>query len=340
MSGDSYSSKGRNVLGDVTNRPLKRGSSVILDDADSKSRDVKGMSRAVEDGDSEFANRVCSGVENLLREKLMGKDREVGVEKIVSFLKGRGDLDVSSTRCRAQMTQDDPPPSVSEPTHSPEGLDTSMLDNVVPVGDDECREERVTPVASLVTENLVPGGSVADASREADKDLRAGKLASNKFGSTEWSRLPVNSQGGSFELERCKLLKDSDARNVCQGNDPLSGCSCSFCLKAAYIWSDLHYQDIKGRIAALRKSQKEASALVHKFGKGKDIDAIVSRNTSKPSELESNLFNQWKSLFLHMEGVLSHEGNQLQTNYIALKDLRENCKMDLEAINRMPLNKD
>lgn len=239
MSGDNGSSKGRIVLGDVTNRTLKRGLSLILDDAASKSRDAKGKSKVPGDRDSEFTELVSSGVENLLREKLASKEKGVGVQKIVSFLKGRRDLDISSTRCGNQTVQNEPIPSISDVkedakatplfrrTHSLEGLDSRMPENTVQVGDKECQEERVTPEVM----EILASGSISHASSHNDMDLRVGKLASNKSGSIEWSRLPGNLQGGSLELERCKLLKDSDAHNTCQGNDLLNDCSCSFCLK-------------------------------------------------------------------------------------------------------------
>lgn len=53
---------------------------------------------------------------------------------------------------------------------------------------------------------------------------------------------------------------------------------------------------------ALKKSQKEASFLVEKCGKGKQTDV---------SELESGLMNQWRSHFLHMEDIFVNESNQL-----------------------------
>lgn len=108
----------------------------------------------------------------------------------------------------------------------------SLPDNIVRVGDYECQEDRVTPV---MTENFVPGGSISHALRHADEDLRVGKLVSDSFGSTEWSRLPANSRGGSLELETWKLLKDSHTHNMCYPNNQLNSCSCSFCLKCSPI---------------------------------------------------------------------------------------------------------
>lgn len=233
MSGDNYSSKGRNVLGDVTNQALKRGLSLILGDAASKSRHTKGKSKIPEERDSEFTEHISSGIENLLREDLVGKDKE----KIASFLK---DINISSRICGDMTAQSDLILSISHikenangtyllgRTQSLKGIDTGMPENMVQAGDKESRDERVAPE---VMEDLVPGGYFSHALRHVDRDLGVRKLASSKFGSIEWSRLPSNLKGGSLELKTCKFLKDSGNHSKCQGNDPLDGCSCSFCLK-------------------------------------------------------------------------------------------------------------
>ncbi|KAF8019073.1 hypothetical protein BT93_H3826 [Corymbia citriodora subsp. variegata] len=181
-------------------------------------------------------------------------------------------------------------------------------------------------------------GPVTQVLSNCDEGLRIGKLASNTSGSIEWSRLP-NSQGlKHFELIRCQSSEGNGPDNLSAEEDPLKSCSCSFCLKAAHMWSDLHYQDIKGRIAAVSKSQKEASSLVQKTDTAKDV-IHVPGNSNKSPNLEYALTNQWRSLFLHMEDILVREGRELQSSYCELKDMREKCKMDLDSTNKMPLNR-
>lgn len=231
------------MLGDLTNRPLKRGLSLILDDAQSNSRGTKGKSKVLGNGDSESTERVPSGVKNLHREKLIGGEKVVGVEKIVSFLKERRDL--NDPICSiSDIKQDSKGPYLSDDAYGFEVLDTRLPDERGQLSDKDCREKSVTPV---VAEDLALGGSVSHAPRHADKDLGVGKLASNKFGSIEWSRLPLNSPAGSFELERCKILKDSDTHSTCHGNDLLSDCSCSFCLKGKY-WSQIQFKALNAQI--------------------------------------------------------------------------------------------
>ncbi|XP_062098894.1 LOW QUALITY PROTEIN: uncharacterized protein LOC133804763 [Humulus lupulus] len=177
----------------------------------------------------------------------------------------------------------------------------------------------------------VPVVTVCKNSKEA---CSADKQASTKCNPSEWSKLFMQSVK-SRELGRCSTLKGDGSGNTDVNEEFLKACSCSFCLKAAYIWADLQYQDIKGRISALKKSQKEANTLVHKscteeasiHGRGSPI---------KSSSLESDLSGQWRSLFCHMEDILIQESNQLQASFLSLKDLRENCKMDLEMSTKCP----
>lgn len=62
--------------------------------------------------------------------------------------------------------------------------------------------------------------------------------------------------------------------------------------------------------SALSKSRKDASTLVQKTGTAKDV-IHVPGNSNKSPNLEYVLVNQWRSLFLHMEDILVHEGREL-----------------------------
>ncbi|XP_021274592.1 uncharacterized protein LOC110409547 [Herrania umbratica] len=307
MNGDNFTEGKPNVrpvLGDITNRSVKRGFLSISDKSGFNSK---------EEADSHFTKQVCLGVERLIEEK-------------------------------SKTTHFEPNPIFS-PTCSGE-IDT-LKEDVISV-DDKVSEVKEGFDLSDSEDTLVQGEGVKevgdpvnDSCRNEGKDLGIGRLASSKGGCIEWSRLPKSSlqSSRSFELERCVGLKNDDCVNLNAGVDMLKACSCSFCLKAAYIWSDLHYQDIKGRIAVLKKSQKEASILVQKSGRGKQTEIQSQGTANKSSKLESDLTSQWRSLFLNMEDIFVHENSQLQASYIALKDLRENCKMDLERITGMPSEK-
>ncbi|CAL0325134.1 unnamed protein product [Lupinus luteus] len=147
--------------------------------------------------------------------------------------------------------------------------------------------------------------------------------------------LPMPTSSASHDrkfvgLERCTGLKGVAGANSALGSeDILKNCTCSFCSKAAYIWSDLYYQDVNSRLTALRKSQKEANLLVHKFSGGNETVTSGQQNTFESSKLELSLMDQWKSLFVHMENTFAQESSQLESSCDTLKKLRDSCKVDL-----------
>ncbi|GMI67205.1 hypothetical protein like AT5G10110 [Hibiscus trionum] len=301
MSGDNFTDgkpKVRSVLGDITNRTVKRGFSLISDDLGFNS----------EEADNRFAKKVCLGEESSIQEKPKESQLEPNPN--------------SSSTCSGEIhTLKEDLVSVNEKV--------SEVGDVFDLSDSDDRLDQSEGVGQV-------RDALNDSCRNETEDLGVGRLASSKGGCIEWSRLPkCKSSLQRFELERCVGLKN-EGSNLNDSFDMLKACSCSFCLKAAYIWSDLHYQDTKGRIAVLKKSQKEANILVQKNSGGKQSDIHSQRNPNPSSKLESDLTNQWRSLFLNMEDIFLHESNKLQASYIELKDLRDNCKMDLERITGMP----
>lgn len=383
MSGDGFRD-GRPALGDVTNRPAKRGFSLVFDDhlPGAKSRDGRGKCRIDGGGgDAAFAKQVRLGVENLVKEKcstgreadrvekgaaipLLVKDKEArGSSPAHDEFSGAGhNLFSAAVHNLPSRSQELLNASHSNPKVS--GIEMNAQ-SVVEVGDasrDSCtsivstmsiqaggqssdglkvRDDSADVVKEVDVDPIresTAQGPVTQVVSNCDEGLRIGKLASNASGSIEWSRLP-NSQGlKNFELIRCQTSEGNGRDNLCAEEDPLKSCCCSFCLKAAHMWSDLHYQDIKGRITAVSKSRKEASSLAQKIGTVKDVIHVPGNSDNSPN-LEYALTNQWRSLFLHMEDILVREGRELQSSYCELKDMREKGKMDLESTNRMPLNR-
>ncbi|EEF29244.1 hypothetical protein RCOM_0662170 [Ricinus communis] len=320
MSGDNFTDevpKVRAVLGDVTNLPVKRGISLISDDLGLKSRDRNGKKVILEDGNSRFGKQVCLGVEKMVNEKFKTK---VGVDSInledeQSCESSDTDTDVDAVYTSQENNEN------KETSNLLDGSvnlvkNATMTLSVGELGDtsrDSCTSTGSMPANFWSSKK----GSDDDEGRHVkrsnstghvctsvvEKDLGIGNLARSKCGAVEWSSGQKSHGSRSFELDRCTALQGDGCANLNAGADLLKACSCSFCLKAAYIWSDLHYQDIKGRIS------------------------------------ESDLTAQWRSLFHHMEDIFAHECNQLQDGFVALKDLRENCKTDLERINEMHSNK-
>jgi len=104
------------------------------------------------------------------------------------------------------------------------------------------------------------------------------------------------------------------------------------------MWTDLHYQDARSRLSVLKKSIKLARDA--KKGKGNEYAANLPGYNSKRSVgLEFELSQQQRQLFLCTENALFRESAQLHSSFVKLKELRENCKTDLEAISNPLLRK-
>ncbi|XP_041002929.1 uncharacterized protein LOC121248514 [Juglans microcarpa x Juglans regia] len=356
MSGDIFADgfgKNRPALADVTNR--KRAFPLVLGDPGLKSGDEYGKKMDSEDGDSQFTKQVSFGVEDLVKEKCETKFARDVSEKnsrpthreLVSSQENiaSGGANLHNATKETSSLFDGNVTIVK---------DDSQLQSVMEVGDasrdssacsvfmatfsgpckkdhrgvgGKCQDEEGGLSSGVIQCKTVCKGSFTRVCNNDEIDLGVRKLASSNHRSSEWSRLPKSQSSKFHEFENA-------------GDNILKGCSCSFCLKAAYILSDLHYQDIKGRIAALKRSQKETSILVQQSCRGKETEIHGQGNCNKLSKLESDLTDHWKSLFLHMEDILIHERNQLQSSFVALKDLRENCKTDLEILNGRASEKD
>ncbi|CAK7334593.1 unnamed protein product [Dovyalis caffra] len=350
MSGDNFTSKPRAALGDVTNLPAKRGFSSISDDLGIKSRGGFG-----ENGGSGFAKQVC------LEKSQTKIGDDSGNEKGWDSLTTSSKIDASKENVAVVSVVADRPSDIKETSNLIDGSGDPVMSGgtrTQSVGEVSCAssgsmytsfglcakdsddEGKVT--SSVMLNNPAVQVLVSGASTSDENVSGVGRLASDKYGSVEWSRLP-NSQGlKSFELEKCTTLKGDVCTNLKAGADMLKTCSCSFCLKA------------------LRKSHKEAGILVNKYSRGKQTDIHSQVNSIKSSKLESDLNDQWKSLFRHMEDTFASESSQLvsvkftalldyishdgkldpcpwfQAGYVTLKDLRDNCKMDLERVTGMP----
>ncbi|KAI3462053.1 hypothetical protein Pfo_018716 [Paulownia fortunei] len=171
-------------------------------------------------------------------------------------------------------------------------------------------------------------------------DHNADNLVLSQCGSIDCTILPESQESRVFGVEKfMELKKGGECAYMGEGTDSIKACSCSFCTKAAYIWLDLNYQDIKARVSAIKKSQKEASILAERSNRSKVIEKHGAESFSRVSKLESDLMYQWRSLFQHMADIWEEEGNQLEARLLPLTDLREKCKTDLELIDAAPSEK-
>ncbi|CAL1408895.1 unnamed protein product [Linum trigynum] len=347
-------SKPRQALGDVTNQPLKRGFSSIYGDSG-----LKGVESFEISG---FAKQVCLGVENLVRDKCESgfKTTGDGKGKGVLLLKkdGQGhdldpvDSDIGSgdglENVVSLVLEQHPSETKEASNHIDGGVDV-VEKGVGEIGDgsrDSCGSSRTdSDDDARVSYNVSLSQSVAEEFGGSQgltsecRDPGVDGLEGEKTELHESSLLLSSQNSKSFQLDRCTRFEESSGgacANADLGADFMKTCSCSFCLTAAFMWSDLHYQDIKGRLSSLKKSQKEASILVNKFSRGRQAEVPNQGNASNSLQFETDLTSQWRSLFQHMEDIFAHESCQIEKNFLALKDLRESCKMDLAKTKGVP----
>jgi hypothetical protein len=89
----------------------------------------------------------------------------------------------------------------------------------------------------------------------------------------------------------------------------------------------------------LKKSIKFAR-LLGKRSQGDEYSVNAGRyNLKRAAEMEFELYQQQRSLFLHTENVLIRESAQLHSSLVKLKEFRENCKTDLETASSSLLGK-
>lgn len=319
--------KPRSALGDVTNQVGKRVFSFI------STSGVKSGDGYKKDAGFQFAKKECLRVDNFKKENShkeiakcvlrahSSKENVVdSISKITCEAKEPCTSDVrkNATSSTAVIAGK----AVRESYISTPMIPTSTSEGPLVIIETE-EDERSD--SAVVAENA--SKEKVENSLVMDDDGGLENLDSGKDEYLDCSRLP-ESQESRCGLERCIGQKGDGFSNMCM--DLIKACPCSFCMKAAYIWSDLHYQDIKGRIAAIKKSQKEASILVHQNSRDGAMGKYGQGSFEKFSNLESDLTGRWMSLFLHMEDIFVREGSQLERSLSTLKEVRDNCKIDSE----------
>lgn len=367
-SGKLDDKENRPVLGNITNQiGKKRGFSLISRSPPSKSK--SGNSQNVDDteSDSSFWKQVSLVMEKFEKERSSSSVKCPKIVNEVGLSPLKGGKTYRLLNSSADTSRKGLPNVVAhEATKelSSSALDSIDLDAVnvvdtvklkescvleVNVGESskccgrdcvevgkECQCEEIRDISDSAeydcTQEVLGTQILSDDGRNSGVEC----LTSSKAESIVSSRLIESQEMKGFGLERCTTLKGDGGCNLAAGMDLLKHCSCSFCTKAAYIWSDLHYQDVKGRISVIAKSQKEASSLAQNYSLENDMGGHAQESLTNVAQLETDLMSHWRSLFLQMEDIFSSEGSQLQNNFLALKDLREDYKMNLEMINGMP----
>ncbi|XP_042503563.1 uncharacterized protein LOC122080780 [Macadamia integrifolia] len=123
----------------------------------------------------------------------------------------------------------------------------------------------------------------------------------------------------------------------------------SLSVKAATVasqWLELLHDDIRGRLAALRRSKKRVRAVIQtelpfllskEFKSNQENDPNVSCATecSKPHDIANPEMHQakWTALFDQMEKALSEEGRHLESWLNQVTEMQLHCARGLQSIN-------
>ncbi|KAL6629201.1 hypothetical protein ACP70R_028966 [Stipagrostis hirtigluma subsp. patula] len=119
----------------------------------------------------------------------------------------------------------------------------------------------------------------------------------------------------------------------------------SLSLKAATVasqWLELLHQDIRGRLAALKRSRKRVRNALHT-----ELPCLISAEFSSNQENESSIAHsseagcndkavseahmaRWKSLFVQMDRALQEEGRHLENRLKQVQEMQSNCDKGLK----------
>ncbi|PKA53188.1 hypothetical protein AXF42_Ash009918 [Apostasia shenzhenica] len=113
----------------------------------------------------------------------------------------------------------------------------------------------------------------------------------------------------------------------------------------AWQWLEMIQLDIKGRVAALRRSKKRikhviqtelANLLSKDFSDNQENDELPTANSSMSTSFRKNILDihvaQWKALFSRMELILFQEGKDLEKWLRQVKELQSKCEEGLKYV--------
>lgn len=226
-------------------------------------------------------------------------------------------------------------------------IDSSSIDHAEEVehgnagAGDELGDSFPADTSRTVSESGGDGENFdADDYRHDGDDHNADNFILSQCGSVDGMFIPESQESTVFGVERfTEQKKAEEYACINEGADSIKSCGCSFCTRAAYMWLDLNYQDIKARVSAMKKSQKEASILAERSIRSKASEKAIAETSTSVSNLEYDLMHQWRSLFQHMANLLDEEGKELEARLIPLTELREKYKADSESSSAGPAEK-
>ncbi|KAG6493237.1 uncharacterized protein LOC122001897 [Zingiber officinale] len=111
--------------------------------------------------------------------------------------------------------------------------------------------------------------------------------------------------------------------------------------KIASQWLDLLQQDIKGRLAALRRSKKRVKNVIltelpylisKEFAPNQENEPHSSQSSEFACSTKEMHVSRWKSLFSQMDRALSEEGKQLENWLKQVQEMQLHCENGLKFV--------
>ncbi|XP_068668396.1 uncharacterized protein [Aristolochia californica] len=144
---------------------------------------------------------------------------------------------------------------------------------------------------------------------------------------------------------RSRQMGDGDPVHVNRismpsSSDDRSGLHSSKVAVAATVasqWLELLYQDIRGRLAALKRSKKRVRTMIQT-----ELPSLMSKQFMSNQEYSSYYgqsygsdmhMARWRSIFTEMEKGLSEEGKDLENWLRQVKEMQEHCEQGLQFVN-------
>lgn len=116
-------------------------------------------------------------------------------------------------------------------------------------------------------------------------------------------------------------------------------------VKAATVasqWLDLLHQDIKGRLAALRRSKKKVRAVIQtelpfllskEFSSNQENDSLITKSSYAGIAIADMHNARWSMLFDQMDKALAEEEKQLESWLNQVKEMQLHCERGLQLNN-------
>ncbi|XP_057483049.1 uncharacterized protein LOC130769807 [Actinidia eriantha] len=161
-------------------------------------------------------------------------------------------------------------------------------------------------------------------------------LQSNQESGNDILALKLSSST-TMALENTSSLSNAESANLTNVS--------SLSVKAANVasqWLELLHQDIKGRLAALRRSKKRVQSVIHtelqflmsrEFSCNQENDPYVMKNSATGCSDSANADAhraRWSALFDQMDKALSEEEIQLETWLNQVKEMQLHCERGLQ----------